>query len=352
MHNINKEVNIKAIMEENKNQTVENKTVKDEPAPAKTMSKKEKFRTSKLGEVFRFVIIGGLCTLIDLVVQLLLGFAFSTNLSTIGEWGKYVAIAIDTTVAFLISMIVNFIFSRTWVFQNVDKDKNYNTPKYFLVYAALATGGLALGVGLMVLGLYICDAAWGINLGLDPFNISIKDLFDKGGVAFWVYIAVFAVKTIIVLFYNYFTRKYLIFKEPKKKDAIDSASESVNKEVINLTYSDKSSAFVEKDKAPAAQAAAAESGPKPDAKPSISADADKEEKTESKNEGSLKTVYCKPQFNWGKPISKKKAKGIVYSSLEVYDPRKSSVTDVSTAKKIIVDEVLKDDKAAKQKKLK
>jgi len=370
VHKGNKGIKIRVIMENKEKPVAPAETISASGTTAEStatlddkVAKKEKRRTSKGWEVFRFIVTGVICSAIDFLIQYGLGKAFSTNLSLEGKvgdvlgWGSYLATSIGVAAGFIISMIVNFILSRKWVFQNVEKDKNYNTPKYFWIYAGLAAGGLLLGIGVQALCVYVCNASWGWSITLDPYGVSMGDLivklFTNATVQDWAFIIVFCIKTIVVLFYNYFTRKKIIFKAPKAKDTIDTASESVNKEVINLTYSDKSSDFADK-------------GEKSSASPTMSAEANKdkmatnpsgatkEEKITGKApiKSGTETVYCKPQFNWGKPITKKKASDIVYSSLEVYDKRKTSVTDTETAKKMIVDEVLKDDKAAKHNKLK
>jgi putative flippase GtrA len=311
---------------------------------AKKAEKKAKHKESKFLEVVRFVFTGLLCTVIDLACQMGVLFLLKQNLSSIPNWGRYVSTVIAVAVGFLISTIVNFTLSRLWVFQNVDEKKNYNTQKYFWVYAGLGFGGFLLGLGLQELGVYICRTAWAIDLTLDPFADNVwGNLFNEGGIPFWAYVGVFCLKTIVTLIYNYFTRKKIIFKEPKKVGLVDEAANNVNSTVINLTYSEKSEVFggEKEEKQPESQ----EEAPKAEEKV-------EEEAKEEAPEETIDVVYCKPQFNWGKPITKEGARDIIYSSLEIYDPRKTSVADVNKAKEMIVDEIYKEEKDAKEKRLK
>lgn len=339
---------------------------KAEAQKAKAL-KKEESRVSKGSEVFRFIVVGVLCTIIDFLVQYGFGRLFVNNLSLEGKvgdvlgWGSYVATAIGVTVGFLVSVIVNFIFSRKWVFQNVEKEKNFNTAAYFWKYTGLSFGGLLLGVALQMLMVWLCNATLGWQLTLDPYQVSmgeeIKKLFSNGSIQDWGFIIVFCIKTLVVLFYNYFTRKLLIFKEPKNNGMVDKAADSINRSVIGLTYSNASESF---DKAPKEEPKEEtniiKEEPKPEpvleraSSPAVTVPPEPKKEPEQPSRvpaGDIGTIYCEPQFDWGKPVNKKSAEQAIFASLETFDPRKSSVTDVKTVKKIIVKEVKKVDEEKK-----
>ena len=54
-------------------------------------------------------------------------------------------------------------------------------------------------------------------------ELSIMELIKENGIAFlaqnifWAYFVSFVVKTLVGLVFNYFTRKYILYKEPKDK---------------------------------------------------------------------------------------------------------------------------------------
>lgn len=178
--------------------------------------KKEKKKKNIFGELLRFVVVGVLCTVVDFVCQLLMLKAFENNLSLIDNWGSYAAFAIAILVAFAVSTVVNFMFSRLWVFQNVDKNINTKSAKSFWTYVGLGAGGFFLGLALQEAGVFVCDITMGIKIAYDITKVSWSELFTTGGMVFWAFVIIFVIKTIITMIYNYLTRKLIIFKAPKK----------------------------------------------------------------------------------------------------------------------------------------
>ncbi len=323
-----------------------------------------KKKDSRLGEIFRFVVIGGLCTVIDFVVEYLLGLAFAGNLSRLGStvvgeetipgYGSYLSLSICVALGFAVSMVVNFFFSRKWVFQDVDKNTNYNTPKYFWTYAGFAFGGLVLGIGIQCLCSWIVNEIWNMNLSLDPFQkVDWGKLFHKDSLSFWAFFAVFCIKTLIVLIYNYWTRKLFIFKAPKPTAVVDKASTSINDKVIMNNYRSEPTLFSELAPVPEKDA---KNGETKEEKTSVTAIQEQEVTAIEKEETpkpiptneNVDTIYGKPQFHWGKRLTKKNVKELVYSSLEVYDKRKTPVTNKGKAKEIIVDTILEEDEKKKR----
>ena len=181
--------------------------------------KKEKRRKSLPRELIRFVFVGVLCTLIDFGVQMLLLWAFESNISLIEGWGSYLSFAIAVTIAFLVSNLVNFFCSRFIVFKNVDEKADTKSGKAFLIYLLLGAGGWIIGIGLQELGVWMCQDIWNIpNLSLDIIHAFDNVLADGIGVAFWAFVAIFCIKTIVTMIYNYITRKLIIFRAPKKEE--------------------------------------------------------------------------------------------------------------------------------------
>ena len=181
--------------------------------------KKEKRRKSRGLEILRFIVIGVLCTLIDFVAQFcLMKWAFPFLIEQ-GGWGEYLAWGISVTIAFLIANFVNFFFSRFWVYQNVDKNIKTGNAKTFFIYLGLGVGGWLLGLAIQELGVMVTNLVWpDLALTYDFTRVSLSELFSTGGLAFWAFVIIFAIKTCFTMIYNYLTRKLLIFKEPKKDE--------------------------------------------------------------------------------------------------------------------------------------
>ncbi|MCQ2772039.1 MAG: GtrA family protein [Bacilli bacterium] len=198
-------------VEEKRNATI----VEADEAEKAISEKKEKKKKNIFGELFRFVVVGVICTLVDFGCQFGMLKVFENNLSTIDAWGSYVAFAIAILVAFIISTVVNFLFSRLWVFQNVDKNINTKSAKSFWTYVGLGAGGFFLGIALQEAGVFICDISMGVKIAYDITKVSWADLFNEGGMVFWAFVIIFCVKTLVTMIYNYLTRKLIIFKSPR-----------------------------------------------------------------------------------------------------------------------------------------
>lgn len=181
--------------------------------------KKEKRKKSRGLEILRFVFIGILCTIIDFALQfVLMKWAFPALISK-GAWGEYLSWGLSVTIAFLVANVVNFLFSRLWVYQNVDKSVNTKSAKVFFIYLGLGVGGWLIGLGLQELGVFVCNTCFAdIDLTYDFTKVTFGNLFEEGGLAFWAFCIIFAIKTLITMVYNYLTRKLVIFKEPKKEE--------------------------------------------------------------------------------------------------------------------------------------
>ncbi len=146
------------------------------------------------GEILRFIIVGGLATLIDMffmgvtmyfmqknIYQSFLNVFINTpNPST-------AATVVGTAVGFTVGLIFNYILSILFVFNEKGKSKS---TKGFIVFTVLSVIGLLLNVG-------------GMYLGYDVLNINQ-----------WV---VKIVMTLIVLVYNYISKKLLLFKKDKNQ---------------------------------------------------------------------------------------------------------------------------------------
>lgn len=173
-------------------------------------------------EICRFIIVGGIATLIDFLVMgfteffierakyesVLNIFFNSPNLNTS-------TVVIGTAVGFVVGLIFNYIFSIIFVYTEKGNSKSV---KGFVVFTILSVIGLGLNMGGMFL------------------------LYDKLHINQWV-AKVFV--TCVVLGYNYITRKIFVFskKNVKQNDIVLQNTETDNSETdnteINKIDSDK-----------------------------------------------------------------------------------------------------------------
>lgn len=148
----------------------------------------------RLCEIARFVIVGGIATIIDMLVMGLILYAFEPNLYPkfynvwIGKVGnpKVIATVIGTGTGFAVSLIANYILSILFVYEDKGNSKSAKGALLFMVLSAI-------GLAINMLGMWLCYDLMGINEWITK-----------------------VLMTLIVLFYNYVTRKLIIFRKNEK----------------------------------------------------------------------------------------------------------------------------------------
>lgn len=135
--------------------------------------------SSKLKEVIRFVITGGVCFIVEFVA--LVFVRDTVGLQTL----------IATPIAFLISVIVNYILCVQWVFTGAKDQKAAKAG--FLITSVI---GLLLNELLMWL--------LGMMFGEDGIVIKILSFTVT------MYMVNKVIATLIVMIWNYFTKKLIL----------------------------------------------------------------------------------------------------------------------------------------------
>jgi putative flippase GtrA len=146
-----------------------------------------------LSEIIRFCIIGGFATIIDMVVMGIVLYIFQPcaypNFFNVFVGSTYepsqISTIIGTGVGFIIGLVFNYIFSIIFVFEDKGNSKSATG---FVLFSLLSAGGLLIHL----LGMYV-------GFGLLNINEWIVKIF----------------LTIVVLIYNYLTRKFFICKKQK-----------------------------------------------------------------------------------------------------------------------------------------
>ena len=172
------------------------------------MEEKKKYLT---GEIIRFVITGVVATLIDFLVSYLVASFLPESM---GIWKEVVY----TTAGFLASLVVNYFLSAFWVYKRVDKSVDKKSPKNIVLFIGLSVVGLAIGTGMMI-GFKAIDKH-ALHSGFEDWLKFITDSKnnDFSAKAFWWAILFFGSKTLVVLAWNYLSRKFFIFKSPKEEE--------------------------------------------------------------------------------------------------------------------------------------
>ena len=147
-----------------------------------------------VGEILRFLIVGGIATLVDMfamgVVMYLMQkdiYPSFINVFINTPTPSTLATIVGTTCGFIIGLIVNYFLSIAFVFNNKGKSKS---AKGFIIFTLLSIIGLIINI----IGTYI---------GFDLMKLNQ-----------WL---IKIIMIIIVLVYNYISKKLILFKAPKSK---------------------------------------------------------------------------------------------------------------------------------------
>ena len=171
------------------------------------MEKEEKISTGN--ELIRFIITGAVCALIDFFTS----YGILALLNKVGLQGFW-ATAISTTCGFVVAVIINYLLSTYWVFKNVSDKEKTKTTKFIIIFVLLSACAWGLSVGTMELCSLVCKNVWNINID-ENTDIIIKKVFTFtfwDDVTFWAYFISFCLRTLVGLIWNYFTRKFILYK--------------------------------------------------------------------------------------------------------------------------------------------
>lgn len=136
-------------------------------------------------EIFRFAIVGLVAAVFDFLTCYVVQFlAFADDLS----W--YVTL-VATGCGFLVGVVINYLMSTYMVYKNATTGLS-RTGKGMALFFVLSFVGLLLGIGIQYL-LY-------------------DYLYVRAGILFLSYPVDFVIRTLVVMVYNYVTRKLLLYR--------------------------------------------------------------------------------------------------------------------------------------------
>lgn len=134
-------------------------------------------------EFLRYVVVGGISAVVDMGVNFVLLFYVLGG--TKDDKGL---VAISVAAGFAVGLLVNFILSNIFVFNEKEQKEKGQTTKAFLIYALVGVIGFALTELLTILGTLV---------------------IGDGGI--WYLVLTCLVKG-IVLVWNYIGRKIFVYK--------------------------------------------------------------------------------------------------------------------------------------------
>ena len=171
--------------------------MQDEEKKENESPEKQNFR-QLFWEIFRFLLVGGTATLVDYAVfYLFRQWIFPQTLFSWTGWNT-LSLIIATALGFSVGLLVNWILSVKFVFQDVKDKEEASSKKSFWIFALIGVIGLAITELGVVLFVHILPE---ITLfGVTEFLLPWDEWLSK------------ILMTCIVLVFNYIMRKTLIFK--------------------------------------------------------------------------------------------------------------------------------------------
>lgn len=137
-------------------------------------------------EIFRFAIVGLVAAVFDFLTCYVVQFiAFRNNTAS------YVTI-ISTACGFVIGVIINYLMS-TYMVYKASKSGFSKSVKGIVFFVVLSFIGMVIGMGIQ--------------------SFLYDFLFSRKGIKFFSYPVDFVVRTLIVMVYNYVSRKLLIYRK-------------------------------------------------------------------------------------------------------------------------------------------
>ena len=170
-------------------------------------------KKDNLWELIKFLITGVVCAIADfLTTSLFLKICACLPLTAQS--------AIALLAGFIVGVTLNYILSTFWVFKGKQDRSVTKSTRFivlFVIFSAIAYG---LSYGTYELCRLIFNSAWSININEATINYILQFTF-WGDALFWLYFLAFFLKTLIGLIWNYFTRKYILYKrkEPKEESS-------------------------------------------------------------------------------------------------------------------------------------
>lgn len=165
-------------------------------------------------ELIKFLITGAVCALADYAVSTI----FLKILENKGIPDTGVS-AISLLAGFIIGVILNYILSTFWVFKGKQDKGVTKSTKFivlFVIFSAIAYG---LSYGTYELFRYVFNSNAHVNINECTVGYILKFTF-WGDQLFWFFTLAFVVKTLVGLIWNYFTRKYFLYKRKPEQEEV------------------------------------------------------------------------------------------------------------------------------------
>ena len=166
-------------------------------------------KKENLWELFKFLVTGLVCALADFLTTALF-------LKICGALPAAAQSAIALLAGFLVGVTLNYILSTFWVFRGKQDRSVTKSKKFIILFVVFSAIAYGLSYGTYELYRIIIVKAASININDADINYILKFTF-WGDALFWLFFLAFFLKTLVGLIWNYFTRKFILYKRKEKK---------------------------------------------------------------------------------------------------------------------------------------
>ena len=161
-------------------------------------------------ELIKFLITGVVCAAADFLTTSL----FLRICVGLPEAAKS---AISLLAGFTVGVILNYILSTYWVFKGKQDSKVTKSTKFVILFVVFSAVAYGLSYGTYELCRLIFSNAAHVNINDAKIDYILKFQF-WGDALFWFFALAFGLKTLVGLIWNYFTRKYILYRRKNKEE--------------------------------------------------------------------------------------------------------------------------------------
>ena len=161
-------------------------------------------KKDNMWELVKFLITGIAAAAVDALTVFLCHqlFAFLPDLASE---------AISIFLGFLVSVILNYILSTYWVFKGKQDESVTKSKRFVILFVIFSAIAFGLSFGTYWLCKVIFENTADVNITEVEISYILKFTF-WGDLVFWMFAVAFVLKTLIGLIWNYFSRKYILYK--------------------------------------------------------------------------------------------------------------------------------------------
>ena len=167
-----------------------------------------KKENSNTWELVKFLITGVICAGADFLTT-------SLFLRICAGLPKTAQSAISLLAGFIVGVILNYILSTYWVFKGKQDKAVTKSTKFIILFVLFSAIAYGLSYGTYELCRVIIEHSAHININEATINYIFQFTF-WGDALFWLFALAFVLKTLVGLIWNYFTRKYILYRRNSK----------------------------------------------------------------------------------------------------------------------------------------